>query len=144
MRLTELCRIGGRGRDYLSRASVFFSVWVEIGAATPTRDTLPSSYSLTCAISFWSGVSTSWSWYEVLCDLAHFRNGKCNEECRVNGSFRGDRGSGSVRGDRGSGRARGDRGSGSVRGNRGSGRARGDRGAAVRHCCGHVIGSSVK
>ena len=69
-----------------------FSVLVEVDAATPTRDTLPSAEcSLTCEYSFLSGVSTSWSWYEVLCHLAHLGNGKCNEEC-VNGSFRGDRG----------------------------------------------------
>ena len=40
-----------------------------------------------------------------------------NEECRVNGSLRGDRGSGRMRGDRGNGRMRGERGSGSVRAN---------------------------
>ena len=102
----RLSEIGGRGKDCLSRASAF-SVWVEIDAATPTRDTLPSAEcSLTCAISFLSGVSTSWSWYEVLCHFGTFGKGKCNEECRANGSFRGDRGSGSVRGDRGSGSVR--------------------------------------
>ena len=71
LRLTEPRGIEGRGRDCLSRASVF-SVWVEKDAATPIRDTLPSAEcSLTCAISFLSGVSSSWSWYEVLCHLAH-------------------------------------------------------------------------
>ena len=97
-------------------------------AATPTHDILPSAvYSLSCVISFLSGVSTSWPWYE-----AHFGNGKCTNgirnvmrmetlEVTRGSSVRGDRESGSVRGDRESGSVRVDRGSGSVRGDRGSG-----------------------
>ena len=59
-------------------------------AAAPIRDTFPlADCSLTCVISFLrSGVSTT----NAHSMKAHFRNGKCNEECRANGSFRGDRG----------------------------------------------------